>query len=395
MRRTILPILILLLGLSAAWFMPIKRPASEDGPPAVIAPTVSVVSAQPEDLALAVTAHGTVTPRTEIDLVAEVSGKLIRSAPAFVAGGFFSKGDLLLSIDRRNYELAVTRAEAVVAEARQNLERERAEAELAEEEWQALGNGRTANPLVLRKPQMEDALAKLKSAKADLALAKLELERTRLRAPFDGRLRSKEVDVGSYVTSGEKLARLYATDVAEIRLPLDDRQLRYLDLALGRNADRRSTERPAVAITAEFAGRTHGWTGRLVRTEGTIDLESRLLYAVVEVADPYAPSLDGKPPLAPGMFVMAVIEGNIFERVYSLPPAALRRPGEVLVVDDKDVLQTRSVGVLKHEPDRVVVDTGLRPGDRVVVEQSANALPGMTVRIEPSEARPSVARAER
>ncbi|MGI9450231.1 MAG: efflux RND transporter periplasmic adaptor subunit, partial [Geminicoccaceae bacterium] len=146
MRRAILPVMILALGALAAWFIPMKRPASEVEPPIAAAPIVSVIVAQPQDLALSVTAHGIVTPRTEIDLVAEVQGKLIYAAPTFVAGGFFAKDDLLLSIDPRDYELAVVRAEAAVAEARQNLKREQAEADLAAEEWQTLGGGRDASP---------------------------------------------------------------------------------------------------------------------------------------------------------------------------------------------------------------------------------------------------------
>lgn len=396
MRRAVLPILILLVGFAATWFMPSKRPASEDGPPTTVTPTVSIIEAKPEDLALSVMAYGSVTPRTEIDLVAEVSGKLTYVAPSFVAGGFVSRGELLLSIDRRDFELAVTRAEAVVAEARQNLERERAEADLAREDWQALANGRKASPLVLREPQMEDARAKLKAAKADLALAELALDRTGLRAPFDGRVRSRDVDVGSYVAPGEALARLYATDVAEVRLPLDDRQLRYLQLPLGGRFDHQPSRRPKVEITAEFAGRRHQWSGQIVRTEGAIDPESRQLYAVAEIADPYATDREnGKPLLAPGMFVTAVIEGAVFERVYSLPAETLRDPGEVLVVDDQDVLQARSVEILKSEPGRVVVNKGLSPGDRLVLSRSADLFAGTTVRIEPSEEPSSLARAER
>lgn len=394
MRRAIFPVLILTAGLAAVWLVPMKRPASEAETPPAAAPTVSVVEAQPEDIALSVTAYGTVTPRTEIDLVAEISGKVIHVAPAFVAGGFFAKGELLVAVDPRDYELAVTRAEAQVAEARQSLEREQAEADLAAEEWQAMGGGETAHPLVLRKPQMAEVTAKLKSAEADLAQARLELQRTSVRAPFGGRVRSKTADLGTYVTPGEQLARIYATDVAEIRLPLDDRQLQFLDAPLGRQKERRSSEQPDVEISAMFAGKHRRWFGKIVRTEGTIDPQSRLLYVVAEITDPYmADRANGKPPLAPGMFVTATIRGATFKQVYPVPRIAMRNPAELLIVDDDDVLRVRPVDVLKEEPDRVIVSRGLHRLDRVVVKHPANIFAGTKVRVTPDTDSPAIAKA--
>jgi len=391
MTRVMLPILILSIGLTAAWLVPINTPASKTAPEAESAPIVTVMDARPEDIELAVTAYGTVTPRTEIDLVAEVGGKLVYVAPALVEGGFFNKGDLLLAVDPRDYALAVTRAEAAVVEARQSLERERAEADLAREEWRALGGGKAADPLVLRQPQMAEVTARLKAAEADLELARLAVERTDLRAPFDGRVRSSEVGTGSYVTAGEALARVYATDVAEIRLPLDDRAMRFLDLSL----DERHQPGPVVDIRTEFAGKRHHWSGRIIRTEGTIDPQSRRLYAVVEVADPYRTDRDeGRPPLAVGMFVTASVSGSVAERVYALPAAAFRRPGEVLVVDDEGILRARSVDVLRSERDRIIVSKGLRPGERVVIDHPAHVFVGSMVTVSSPKTSPSLARAD-
>ena len=395
MRRALIPILILVLGSLAVWFMPTKSPVTEDEPEQARPPAISVIEAKPRDLRLSVTAYGTVTPKTEIDLVAEVSGKITFASPNVVAGGFFAKGDLLLSIDRRDFELAVTRAEAEVAEARQFLLREQAEADLAAEEWQAIGSGQDASPLVLRKPQLEEARAKLKAAEADLSLARLELERTDLVAPFDGRFRSKTVTTGSYVSAGESLTSLYAADVVEVRLPLDDRQLRYLNLPFGKPAGHDVGGLPKVAISADFAGRRHQWTGRIVRTEGMIDTESRVVYAVAEIdSSKQAKTDDGKIPPAIGMFVEATIESDLFENVYTLPASALGQSNTVLVVGDDDVLQSRTVGVLKRDSDRIVIAEGLRPGDRVVVNQPANMLAGMAVRVEAKTMASGIARAE-
>ncbi|MGI9502189.1 MAG: efflux RND transporter periplasmic adaptor subunit, partial [Geminicoccaceae bacterium] len=290
-----------------------------------------------------------------------------------------------------DYALSVIRAEAAVVEARQSLARERAEADLAREEWRTLGGGKAADPLVLRQPQMEEATARLKAAEADLELARLAVERTDLRAPFDGRVRSSEVGAGSYVTAGEALARVYATDVAEVRLPLDDRALRFLDLSL----DERQQTGPEVDIRAKFAGKRHHWSGRIIRTEGTIDPQSRRLYAVVEVADPYRADRDeGRPPLAVGMFVTASVSGSVAERAYALPAAAFRRPGEVLVVDDEGILRARSVNILRSERDRIIVSEGLRPGERVVVDHPARVFVGSMVTVASPKTSPSLARAD-
>ncbi len=169
------------------------------------------MTARPQAVRLNVHSQGVVAPRTEINLVSEVAGKIDHVHPAFAAGGFFKKGEVLLTIDPRDYDLAVTKIQAEVAEARKELLREEAEAEQAAREWQALGDGGEASDYVLRKPHLEERRAKVAAARADLAEARLKRARCELRAPFAGRVREKKADIGQYVTAGETLAHIYGS----------------------------------------------------------------------------------------------------------------------------------------------------------------------------------------
>jgi len=214
-----IPILILSASAAVSWALIANKPA----PPSPLndraLPQVTVAAARPQTLRMNVVSQGVVKPRTEIDLVSEVAGKIIAIHPSFANGGFFKKGAHLISIDPRDYDYAIKRAEAQVAEARKELMREEAESEQAQNEWQTLGGGE-ANDFVLHKPHLAERRAKLAAAEADLAAARLNRGRCGLTAPFDGRVRNKQADIGQYLKSGQIAARIYATDTVEVRLPV-------------------------------------------------------------------------------------------------------------------------------------------------------------------------------
>ncbi|MGZ8947081.1 MAG: efflux RND transporter periplasmic adaptor subunit, partial [Methylococcaceae bacterium] len=222
----------------------------------------------------------------------------------------------MLTIDPRDYDYAIIEAEARIAEARRELISEQAQGEQARNEWQALGNGKPT-PLAVREPQLAEARAKLKSAEAELAKARLKRSRCELRAPFAGRVHEKHIGLGQYVQSGEKLARIYSTDVAEIRLPIAVEQLAFVDLPLGKTHTT-SARRPKVTLTTDFAGTTPTWEGRILCTEGMMDEASGQLYAVAAVLDPYAQTARQTPLLAV-VFVKAVIEGQAQPDLFVLP----------------------------------------------------------------------------
>ena len=256
MRRLLFPILILTISLLAAWLMPTKHPNVKSAPVVGKPAVVSVVDAQPRDLQVSTTVYGTVTPRTQIDLVAEVSGKVVSIAPGFAAGAFFSKDETLITIDPREYELVVTRSEAQVLEARQQLRKAEAAAEIDRKAWRSLSGGDNGRMVDLQEIKLAEAQARLKLATVDLELARLQLARTEVKAPFAGRVRSNNAGIGKFVTAGESLAQVYSIDVAEIRLPIEDRQLRYIDLPFDDGSSHSSSRGPHVEITAEFGGAT-------------------------------------------------------------------------------------------------------------------------------------------
>jgi RND family efflux transporter MFP subunit len=379
MLKIILPLIVLLAGIAGAWAIIVNRPQLEPQAPQSELPLATVLRVEPQSLRLNVRSQGLVAPRNAIDLVSEVAGKIIQLHPSFVAGGFFRGGEVLVTIDPRDYDYAVADARAKIAEAKRQMASEEAQADQARSEWKALGEG-LPTPLALHEPQLAEARAKLKAAEADLVKARLQRSRCELRAPFAGQMHDKRIGMGQYVQPGEKLARLYSTDVAEIRLPLSADQLAFINLPLGRSRDK-SGEGPKVILTAEFAGATHHWEGRVVRTEGAIDEATGLLHAVAEVRDPYSPN-NGQPPLMTGLFVQAEIEGREQAELFVLPQGAINASQEALLVDDDERLHIRRLEVLRSEPDRILVRGGLAPGDRIVIAGIQVPVEGMKVKVE-------------
>ena len=338
--RVILPIAILLVGvLGTVAMIKSRRPAAQR-PPSEYAPLVRVEVAQAITRQFSVMTTGTVRPRTETALVAEVSGRVTSISTAFAAGGFFEKGDILVTVDPRDYELAVVTAEGQVARAKVVAELEQAQAEVAREEWESLGDG-TPSPLATRELQLQEAMAALASAEAALEQAERNLDRTRIRAPFAGRVRDKRVDVGQFVTPGIAVASIFAVDFAEVRLPIPDGELAYLDLPINYRGESETKRGPTVILRADFAGASHEWRGRIVRVEGEIDPVSRMVHVVAQVDDPYGrgPGGEERMPLAVGLFVEAEILGYEAERVFVLPRGAIRSGNTVLVVDEDERLR--------------------------------------------------------
>jgi RND family efflux transporter MFP subunit len=376
--KTLLPIALLLAGAGCAWVIIATRPQMTPQMPSAEAPLVTVLQAEPQTLRLDVHSQGIVTPRNEIDLIPEVSGKIVQLHPDFVTGGFFARDDVLVSIDPRDYDYAIAQAQAQIAEAKRQLAMEEAQADQAHSEWQALGEG-TATSLAMHEPQLAEARAKLKAAEANLLQAQIKRSRCELRAPFTGRLQTKLVGLGQTVQAGEKLAHIYSTDFAEIRLPLPIDQLAYLDLPL-RTEEGRCSACPKVTFTADFAGNVQTWEGRIVRSEGRLDDTTGILYAVAEVVDPY--SRKAGSPLLTGLFVQAQVQGKELPNLFVLPQVAIDVSQQALVVDAEQRLHIRHLEVLRNEPNRILVKAGLNAGDRVVTSGIQVPVEGMKVRVD-------------
>jgi RND family efflux transporter MFP subunit len=302
----------------------------------------------------------------------------------------------LLRIDPHDYRQALVQARSAVAQAQLRLAMEQAEADVALREWKDLGEGGDPPPLTARVPQLAEAEAALASARAAVTTAERNLARTEIRSPFAGRVRAKQVDVGQYVAPGSPLGTIYSVDFAEIRLPLPDEDLAFIDLPLIYRGEVATGDGPRVTLLASFAGETFEWEGRLVRTEGEIDPRSRMVHAVARVKDPYARGRDrDRPPLAVGLFVDAEIHGRTVESVAVIPRSAVRDDGRVLVLDEEDRLRFREVDVLRTTKSEAVVRSGLATGERVCISALAAVTDGMRVRVVDGKPESSVADAER
>ena len=371
--------------------MYLNRPPVETQIPVVAPPAVRVQRVAFQSVDLTVSSQGTVQPRTASQLVPEIAGTVINVSPAFAVGGFFEEGEVLLEIDPYDYQQALIAGQSQRAQARLRLAQEEAAAEMARREWDELVGG-NANALTLREPQVEDARAAVASAEAAIDRARRDLERAQVRAPYAGRVQSKDVDVGQFVNRGTAVGRIYAVDSAEVRLPLPDEELAYVDVPMSYRGTQQRTG-PSVVLSADFAGRQFTWQGQIVRTEGEIDPVSRMVHVVAEVDDPYAPGPDPtRPPLAVGMFVEAEIAGRRVDDVVMLPWAALNGRDRVLIVDDDGRLRYRQVEVLRSTSEYVLVRSGLAEGERVSISALDAVIDGMAVQVTEDE--PAMARAE-
>lgn len=364
----------ILFIVGVATLKPKPERAKREPPPLLM---VEVIDAAPKALSPTIVSQGTVAPKREIDLVSQVSGKVIGVAESYANGSFFRASDKLIQLEPDDYQFSVVRAKAQVAKAEEQVAIEKGRSRQAKREWRDLGDS-TANALFLRQPQLAAAEAALESARADLAKANLDLNRTSITTPFQGRIRQTFVDLGQYITPGTRIAKIYSTDVVEVRLPLTDRQASLIDLPVTfENAD--TINYPSVTLRSRVGGKDYTWQGKIVRTDASIDIQSRMTYAVAEVQNPFKedPGSD-RPPLSIGLFVEAEISGRQMANAVELPKNILYRGNEVLVLNDNDEISFLTVSVVQSDGDSLVTNT-LKPGTRIVGTRIALPVPGMRV----------------
>jgi RND family efflux transporter MFP subunit len=384
--RTLVQILIIVAVLAGAgaiarWQIE-RRPVLEPQAVLVSAPLVEVLVVKAAPFQRTVHGRGEVSPREQTPLVSEVAGRVSALSPALVSGGAFSAGDVLVELDSADLEVAQTRADAALVGARTALTREQAEAAVAARQYAQLGQGQ-ASPLALREPQLAEATARVAAAEADLERATRDLERARIAAPFDGRVRSENVGLGQLVARGEVLGELFSTDLAEVRVSVPDGQLAHLTLSgFGVLQDG-----PAAVLSTEFGGVRRRWPGRVLRVTGEVDRTSRMVTLVVGVPEPYgqAARLAGS-PLMPGLFVDVAISGIRDSAGILIPRSAVHAGPRVFVIDDGDRLRFRNVVVAWRDTDRVLVlsgmEGGLLDGERVCISPLAAPVDGMRVQVK-------------
>lgn len=377
--KILLPLALLGVGAVGALALLLTRPAVSVEAPPVTKPFVRTLQVEVRDVQLVVRTNGTVTPRTESDLVPEVSGPVTWVAPSLVSGGAFEADEPLLRIDPTDYRIALERTRATLERTRS--EHERAKRNLERRRGLARQDFASAAELDDAENAERVAAAALREARATLARAERDLERTEIRAPYTGRVRKESVDVGQFVNRGAPVATIYAVDFAEVRLPVPDRELAFLKLPGMRGDPGADGPGPLVRLSARFAGAVHTWEGHVERTEGEIDPRSRMVHVVARVEDPYGRlAEDDRPPLAVGLFVQAEIVGDVVPAAVVLPRGALRDGDRVLVVDPEDRLRYRDVEIVRASGDEVVIGAGLAAGERVCISPLMTVVDGMEVR---------------
>lgn len=383
--RIIWPIIILLVGISIALGLIFIRPEQRPSAPPDESPALQVIRAVAQTYTPDVRSQGVVMPRTEIDLTVEVTGRITGLHPAFISGDIFRKGDVLVTVDPRDYDHAIIKAQAEVAQAKHRLAVEEEEATQAHYEWEVLGGDKPATPLMLRVPQLADARARLKAAESDLAQARLQRNRCNWRAPFTGRIRSHSAGLGLFVRPGDGVARLYATDRFEVRLPLSLDQLNVIGWPTGQSnapdpTAKQSSQinpivntRPKAGLTAPFGDTIQHWQGHIVRIEGAFSESTGLLHAVVEI-DPTQEEQTKAFPLLPGLFVQAEIAARPQPGLFQLPREALSGDRSIALIDAEGVLRNQPVRLHQIETDHAWISAGIETGSLIVTPAPSKML---------------------
>ena len=403
MRKTqvIIPVVVVLLAGVMAWWIASFQPSSEkkqSKPKEVI---VSVITAQAEDRRLMVSSQGTAEPGTETSLVTEVSGVVKSISPKFVAGGVFKKGDVLFNIDPVDYEVEVQKAEASLATSEAHLAEETARSAAEKKSW--VNSGRVlknAPPLLLRLPYVDEAHASVKASQAELKKAKLYLEKTEIRAPYDGMVKSRSANLGQFIKAGEVLGSIFFTDYVEIRLPVPASSLSLLDFAMFGISE---TSVP-VTLSAMLGEKEQKWKADIVRSEGVVDERNRMHILVARLMDPYGLSVKesaivqavSPEPLSPkitasantssymplkvGTFVEASIQGKKLKNVIAIPRNLIRRNNEVLVVEE-GVMRMKEVKVLYSGNSLAYISEGIKLGDQLITTAITDPSDGMFVKV--------------
>ena len=377
--KYLLPVAILAVSVLGAIIIVASKPDVTPKPPEIKPRLIRVTEVQAKDVQMMLTSQGTVTPRTESVLVSQVAGLIKSVSPAFVAGGFFEKNDILVRLDASDHQFAVIQAKQQVAQAELALKLEEQQGEIAKDEWRKL-NDTLIPPLVAREPQLAQTRAALDAAKATLQQAELNLQRAFIRAPFAGRIRTKNADVGQYATPGMTLAQIYAIDYAEVRLPLPDDQLQFLDMAFDFRGSKNDSQGHEVLLKANFAGRQQTWKAYLTRIEAEVDSRSRMIHVVARAENPYGRSQDNnRPPLAAGLFVQAEIFGKQYKNIYEVPRKAIKSGSQVLVIEQENKLYARDVKILRLDAETAYISEGLDNGEMICLSKLDTFVDGMLV----------------
>jgi RND family efflux transporter MFP subunit len=391
-KKILVPVIIIIATIALMMTIFNNPPTSQRAKPSK-APqmTVATTTLTPQTYQVVVQSFGTVKPRTQSILFAQVSGQINKVSKQFRAGGFFEQGDMLIQLDDRDYRAEVKIAQASLMSAKQSLQEEDARVRQAKADWKRLGNGKAPNALVLRQPQFEAAKAQVLSAEALLDKVKLSLERTKIVAPYAGRILKKNVDIGQVVSSNTQLADIFAVDYVEIRLPIKNKDLPLMKLpeeyrnaadqleSNDKNNDQHNSMVSNVIISSDLMGEQI-WQGKIVRTESAIDEMSQQLFVVAQIIRPYDGEYNQGAQIKMGQYVTAKITGREVENALVIPSSAIYQGSYVYIVEG-GLLMRKEVKLGWQNGTESIVTQGLIAGDELVLTSLGQVSSGTPVAI--------------
>ena len=375
LKRLVGPVVVILFTGFIVGALVKNAPQPEVGEPETVRIGVYTEPAKLTGASAEVTVFGEVRPRVQIDVISEVAGRITSVSRKFVEGGSIAAGEPMITIEQRDYNVAVLESKARLAARKLELAQALADADVAKKQ---LASEKNPSDLALKLPQIAQARAALKAAEIGLDRAQSDLRRTEVSLPFDARITETAVDEGQYLGLGRTIASVFSTDIAEIRLPFTDADIAALGIPIGYEAPLGSGL--PVRLSADVAGANREWQGKLVRLDASLDPRTRTTFGTAEVRNPFAGSeAEGAMPMAPGLFVSAVIEGRSLSNVLAIPAAGLRAGGRVFIMNDEDLLEIRSVRVAHSTNEVAYLSSGISEGDRVIVSPIRNPVPGMAL----------------
>ncbi|GLX77758.1 RND superfamily efflux pump MFP component [Thalassotalea insulae] len=384
LRYVLTPIAIVFLAIVILMIVSAVAPKPAKKPIEIKAPLVEIMPLVKEAVTFHIESQGSVSPRTETTLISQVSGNVVNVSDKFKVGGFFKQGEVLLEIDDINYQVALVQAESRLGTAQASLVEEQARVEQAKEEWLLSGKSLADAPLVaLRQPQLQKAQAELKAAQANLQQAKVTLNRTKIVAPYDAMLRAKYVDIGQFVSTGSQIAMTFAVDYAEVRLPVKQRDILFLDLP---KINQEKSFGSAVELTLVIGNEQFHWSSKISRYEGVVDSQSRVHYVVAQIDNPYALlGATRQSELRIGTFVNAKITGQTVENVIAIPRSAISGANTIYLLDSDNKLHIQTIDVLRSDSEYLYTQDELNPDYQLVKTKLETPIDGMTLRTLASE----------
>lgn len=383
MKRVILPIAIL-VGAFLVFMILVRNPERlEAVAPEQALATVRVATVQPESVTLQVNSQGKVQASRRLSLSAAAAGPVDWISPSLVAGGYFAADEVILRLDSSDYQNALERSRTSLEQA--ETEAQHAASELARYTELAARRLVSESQVQDLQRQADVTAGRVRDARASVAQAELDLRRSEIRAPFASVVESTSIELGQHANRGQELAVLLSADDVEVRLPLALAQLGYLDIPLGHRGELPADVAPPVTLTGMYGGQMHNWQGKLVRTEAGIDATNNSVQAIVRVEQSATAGTNGEEvttvPLPVGLYVEAAISGKTIDGIFALPREVIRGNSQVLVVDAENKMYFRDVEILRLESDRVLIQSGLRAGERICMSPIQAVVNGMTVQV--------------